>query len=171
MDRSPEVEAALEDIRTSTDPDEIRALVQGASEAGLHFRPAPSEWSIVEILRHLGDTEEIRQMRFDRMLAEDNPLLERPEPEPGERDSEDAGVLFARWERLRSRALERLSAMSEDEWRRGGTQAPDPQVNRTQNAPTTVLNEAGKINRHSADHLQQMRANLAAFETSASATH
>lgn len=163
MERSQEVEAALEGIRTSTDPNEIRALVRGASEAGASFRSAPSEWSIVEILRHLGDTEEIRQMRFDRMLAEENPLLERPEPGPGERDSEDAGVLVARWERLRTRALERLSAMSEDEWRRGGIQAPDPQVNRTQNAPTTVLNEAGKINRHSADHLQQMRANLAAF--------
>lgn len=43
----------------------------------------------MEVLRHLGDVEEMRQMRFDRILAEDNPLLERAVPRPGERESED----------------------------------------------------------------------------------
>lgn len=43
----------------------------------------------MEVLRHLGDVGEMRQMRFDRILAEDNPLSERAVPRPGERDSED----------------------------------------------------------------------------------
>jgi hypothetical protein len=163
MQRSPEVEAALQGVRTSSDPAELRALVEGATAVELAFRPAPHEWSIVEMLRHLGDTEEMRHMRFDRMLAEDNPLLERCVPEPGDRDSDDARVLVGRWERLRTQALQRLTMLTEEQWHRVGTQAPDPQVNRTQNAPTSVLLESAKINRHSADHLQHARKNLAAF--------
>jgi hypothetical protein len=163
MQRSAEVEAALQQVVTSSDPAELRALVNGATPMELAFRPGPSEWSIVEMLRHLGDTEEMRHMRFDRMLAEHNPLLERSVPQPGERDSDDARVLVARWERLRAQSLERLTKLSEEQWHRVGTQAPDPQVNRTENAPTSVLLESAKINRHSAAHLQQARENLEAF--------
>src|SRR6478672_9471388 len=163
MERSPEVEAALERVRASTDPAELRKLVEGASVDALSYRPGPAEWSVLEILRHLGDTEETRQMRFDRMLAEDNPVMDRPRVlPPGERDTEDALALLVRYERFRARALERLTAMTEDQWRRVGIQLPDPQVNRTVPGPTSVLNESQKILRHSADHLQQIRANLAA---------
>src|SRR5512145_3063829 len=116
MRRSAEIEEALAEIRTSTHPAELRALIQKASPEALSFQPATGQWSVVEILRHLGDVEEMRHMRLDRMLAEENPVLERAVPAPGERDSEDATALLARWERLRARALERLSAMSEAEW-------------------------------------------------------
>ena len=170
MQRSPEVEAALERVRSSTDPVELRKLVEGAPPRALSFRPAPGEWSVVEILRHLGDTEEIRHARFDRMLAEDNPIMDRPRTHPpGERDSEDALLLLARYERFRTAALERLSAMTEEQWRRVGTQLPDPQVNRTVPSPTSVLNESQKILRHSADHLGQSRENLAAFRRQSAA--
>jgi hypothetical protein len=165
MQRSPEVEAALQRVRTSSDPAELRALVENASEAELAFRPAPGDWSIVEMLRHLGDTEEMRHTRFDRMLAEDNPILGRSAPQPGDRDSDDGRVLVARWERLRTQSLQRLTMLSEEQWHRVATQLPDPQVHRTENAPTSVLIESGKIERHSADHLQQARKNLAAFHT------
>ena len=59
--------------------------------------------------------------------------------------------------------------LPEEQWRRVGTQLPDPQVNRTVPSPTSVLNESQKILRHSADHLQQIRANLAAYRTATSA--
>src|ERR687887_436496 len=138
VQRSPEVEAALERVRSSTDPVELRKLVEGAPPRALSFRPAPGEWSVVEILRHL-------------------------------RDSEDALLLLARYERFRTAALERLSAMTEEQWRRVGTQLPDPQVNRTVPSPTSVLNESQKILRHSADHLDQSRENLAAFRRQSAA--
>ncbi len=163
MDRSAEVEATLAEIVGSTDPTELRRLFEAATPDALAFRPGPREWSAIQIIRHLGDTEEIRHLRFDRMLAEDNPIMDRPELPPGERDTEDGMALLSRYERLRARAVERLSAMAEAEWRRVGTQLPDPQVNRTVPSPTSVLNEARKILRHSADHLQQIRANLAAY--------
>ena len=164
MQRSPEVEAELEDLRVSPIPREMRELVERASPEQLAFRPAPGEWSIVEILRHLGDNEAMRHLRLDRILAEDNPILTVPTPTPGERESEDALVLLARWECLRAQLYDRLNAMSEEEWRRGGTQAPDPQVNRTVNEPTTILIQATRINHHAARHLEQMRENLEACQ-------
>jgi hypothetical protein len=168
MQRSPEVEAALERLKSSTDALAIRELVESAPPEALSFRPAPGDWSVVEILRHLGDTEEIRHTRFDRMLNEDNPIIDRPRTlPPGERDTEDALALLARYERFRARAIERLSAMSEEQCRRVGTQLPDPQVNRTVPEPTSVLNESQKILRHSADHLNQIRANLASAKETA----
>jgi hypothetical protein len=163
MTRSAEIETALQGIRRSGHSRELRELVQSASDEVLRFRPGPDEWSIVEILRHLGDVEEMRHMRLDRMLAEENPLLQRAVPQPGERDSQDAAVLLARWERLRTRALERLDAMSEAEWRRIGTQAPDPHVGRVVPFVTDVLDQAVRINEHSGDHLGQIWKNLARF--------
>jgi hypothetical protein len=163
MTRSAEIEAVLQGLRRSSHPRELRELAQAATEEVLHFRPGPDEWSIVEVLRHLGDVEEMRHMRLDRMLAEDNPLLQRTVPQPGERDSQEAIVLLDRWERLRARALERLGGMSEAQWRRIGTQAPDPHVGRVVPFVTDVLDQAMRIDEHSGDHLGQIWKNLARF--------
>jgi hypothetical protein len=163
MRRSAEIEEALEEIRASHHPAELRALIQRAPPEALSFQPAAGQWSVVEILRHLGDVEEMRHMRLDRMLAEENPVLERMVPTPGERDTEDAQALLARWERFRARALERLGALSEAQWRRLGTQAPDPHVGRVVPFPTHVLDQALRINEHSGDHLGQIWKNIASF--------
>ena len=164
MPRSAEVEAVLERLRTDPDVKGIKELVDGASPEELSFRPAPGEWSIVEILRHLGDTEEMREMRFDRMLGEDNPTLDRVDPKPGERDSEDGRVLAKRYVDWCNRQYERLGKLDEAQWHRIGTQLPDPQVHRTVPTQTSVLKEAGKVGNHAEDHLQHMRKNLAAFK-------
>jgi len=108
-------------IQRSNHPVELREFIDGAIDEALQSRPGPADWSVVDIVRHLGDVEEMRHMRLDRILAEDNPLMERATPQPGERDRDDAKVLLQRWERLRTRALERLSAMSDEQWRRIGT--------------------------------------------------
>jgi hypothetical protein len=165
MERSADVEARLAELRGSTYLAQMRELVESASHAALQFRPAPQEWSIVQILRHLGDTEELRHLRFNRMLAENNPYLVRVDPTPGERETEDALHLLDRYERLRNVSVQRLSAMSEAEWRRPGTQGPDPQVNRTADEETTVLKESGKVDLHASRHLVQMQDNLKAMRS------
>ena len=163
MRRSAAVEAALQGIQRSNHPVELRELIDGATDEALQFRPGPADWSVVDIVRHLGDVEEMRHMRLDRILAEDNPLMERATLQPGERDRDDAKVLLQRWERLRTRALERLSAMSDEQWRRIGTQAPDPHVGRVTPFVTDVLDQAVRINEHSGDHLGHIWKNLAMF--------
>lgn len=163
MSRAAEFEQVIAEIRACQNIRAIRELVEGASEAELQFHPAPQEWSAVECLRHLGDVETLRHIRWDRMLAEENPQLDRPALGPGERDSEDARVLLARYERLIDRALERMESWSDAEWRRVGTQLPDPQVNRTVPQRTDMAEQALRIIEHSGTHLGQMRDNLAAY--------
>jgi hypothetical protein len=165
MSRAAEFEQVIAEIRACPSIREIRELVDGASEAELRFRPGPSEWSAVECLRHLGDVETLRHIRWDRMLAEPNPQLDRPALPPGERDGEDPRVLLARYERLVDRALERMDSWSDAEWRRVGTQLPDPQVNRTVPQPTDMAGQALRIIEHSGTHLRQMRDNLAAYRS------
>ncbi len=163
MPVSEQFTQVIEDIRACPNIRDIRALVEGASEAELAYRPAPGEWSIVECLRHRGDIEELRHRRWDRMLAEEDPQIDRPPPQPGERDSEDARVLLAHYERLVERALARMETWSDAEWRRIGTQLPDPQVNRTRPQRTDMAEQALRIIEHSGTHLGQMRQNLAAY--------
>ena len=53
--------------------------------------------------------------------------------------------------------------MSEAQWRRIGTQAPDPHVGRVVPFVTDVLDQALRINEHSGDHLGQIWKNLARY--------
>src|SRR5262249_12525962 len=89
--------------------------------------------------------------------------LDRPVLPPGERDGEDVRVLLARYQRLVDRALERMESRSEAEWRRAGTQLPDPQVNRIVPQPTDMAEPALPIVEHSGTHLRRLRDNLAAY--------
>jgi hypothetical protein len=59
----------------NSQPDELRALLQGVSDAQANVRPAPGEWSVKEVIGHLCDTERVfayRAMRIGR--ADTSPL-------------------------------------------------------------------------------------------------
>jgi DinB superfamily len=166
MALSQDIEAMIERLRSCDDEVKLQELIDTTPPEAHTFQPTSSDWSMVRILQHLGDVEEMRHMRFNRMLTEDNPILDVVPGTPGERDSGDARVLLARWRRLRRESLDTLFALSEEQWHRVGTQLPDPQVNRTAPAPTSVLREAHKIDHHSADHLQQMQRNYETYKQS-----
>lgn len=48
----------------------------GASGAQLDYVPAPGAWSVRQIMCHLGDAEMVGGVRFRRVVAEENPVLE-----------------------------------------------------------------------------------------------
>ena len=56
-------------------PKEIAAAVSGLSPAALHYKPAPENWSILEILGHLADIEIVYAYRLRQMLADQNPII------------------------------------------------------------------------------------------------
>lgn len=62
-----------EAIQTGT-PAQLRAL---AAEAGadLRTRPAPGEWSVLELIGHLTDAELVSSARYRWILAEDEPAI------------------------------------------------------------------------------------------------
>jgi hypothetical protein len=63
-------------------PERLRALpglvdsaLDGADEATLRRRPAPTEWSAIEVAGHLVDKMEFWSTRVDRIFHEERPFL------------------------------------------------------------------------------------------------
>jgi uncharacterized damage-inducible protein DinB len=53
----------------------LRQAVAGLSPEELTARPGPGDWSILELVIHLADSDSIAIDRMKRMLIEDNPPL------------------------------------------------------------------------------------------------
>src|SRR5580704_12380928 len=53
----------------------LRQAVAGLSQEDLTARPGPGDWSILELVIHLADSDCIAIDRMKRMLTEDNPPL------------------------------------------------------------------------------------------------
>ena len=56
-------------------PDELETAVTRLSESQLSFRPAPREWSVRQIVHHLGDSHANAFIRMKLALTEDNPTV------------------------------------------------------------------------------------------------
>jgi len=64
----------------SSQPDELRALLQSVSDSQANARPAPGEWSVKEVIGHLCDSERVfayRAMRIARSDATPLPGFEQ----------------------------------------------------------------------------------------------
>jgi hypothetical protein len=61
------------EVQAETGP-ELRSLVTGAGEA-LRTRPAPNEWSVIEVLGHILDAEIVYAGRYRWTVAHDAPPL------------------------------------------------------------------------------------------------
>jgi len=81
--------------------------------------PAPGEWSIVEVVRHLvhGDRDTFLP-RLRRMVAEPRPVFTRASRADG--DAADLGTLLDAFQDARERALDVLVHLDEAGWRREG---------------------------------------------------
>ena len=53
----------------------LRTLVCPLSDTQIRRKPAPNEWSIVEIVGHLIDTEQLLRYRIVRMTTIDHPAI------------------------------------------------------------------------------------------------
>jgi DinB family protein len=56
-------------------PDQLKRQIQGLDDATLRYRPAPDQWSIVEIVGHIVDVGALWPGRTRQMLATENPTL------------------------------------------------------------------------------------------------
>lgn len=130
--------------RLRTTPDELTAAMRGKNDAILSRRPEHRSWSVKEIVCHLRDVEELFLIRFQTMLAMDEPkILTRsaspevlavwgiggpvghpldPDRWAKERQYQraDAVEALAAFQRRRGESLALLAALSPEQWRRGG---------------------------------------------------
>jgi hypothetical protein len=89
----------------TTTADRMRELVRVAGSR-LRDRPAPTEWSVIECLGHLVDSELVTSARIRWIVAEDEPDIvgydqDRWVERLGHRD-DDPDVLIAQFEALRT---------------------------------------------------------------------
>lgn len=85
--------------------------------------PIPNEWSILQIICHLLESEHAVQLpRLQRILAEDNPFLRSPQPPPGPTEAQacdQSGLRAARrWAEKRHETILWLRQLSAEDWRR-----------------------------------------------------
>src|SRR5215217_6955309 len=56
-------------------PEQLKRQIEGLDDAALRFRPAPDDWSIVELVGHIIDVGTLWPGRTRQMLATENPAL------------------------------------------------------------------------------------------------
>lgn len=134
----------------------ISALMGMVTEIPQHFwhqRPDPNEWSPMEIVVHLYDSEiYVQRPRLERILNEDNPFLVPPPspPRPGEQQLQDMdGVQVAlAFAAERGKTLDMLNSLSPEEWGRPARHSVF--------GPTSLLEMAAFTARHDRLHINQL---------------
>ena len=134
-------------------------ILQNVSEARAHeLRDGPAGWSIVEIVCHLRDFDEIFYRRARMMLEQDNPKLPAYDHEAMaiERayQRQSAAAAYDELKASRRRFVDFFKCLTDDEWRRGGIH-PE----RGGFAMTDALMQ---VSLHDIDHLEQITRTLAA---------
>jgi FMN phosphatase YigB (HAD superfamily) len=116
------------------------------------MRPDPNEWTPLEVLHHLRESErEVQRPRLMRIAREDNPFLPPP-PEPFPPNSlqltETADAIAADFWRERAQTLAFLEQLPPEAWSRPARHAIF--------GPTTLLEMAHFTARHDRLHLNQL---------------
>jgi FMN phosphatase YigB (HAD superfamily) len=86
-----------------------------------HKRPDPNEWSILQILCHLVESEERDQRpRLERILREDNPFIVAPHPSgPNLPVCDDDGMRVAqKFVHARKQTLDFIATLQPEDWQR-----------------------------------------------------
>ena len=162
--------------RLRTTPDEIAAALDGKADDLVCRRPDRQNWSAREIICHLRDVEELFLVRFQTILAIDDPKIltfaATPEVlaewgigehvghplDPNrwaeERQYErcDAALAFGAFRRRRREVVALLDTLSPDQWRRGGIHLLRGRL--------TLDEWVASLAAHDDNHLDQMRCAL-----------
>ncbi|MFQ3536854.1 MAG: DinB family protein [Aggregatilineales bacterium] len=131
-------------------------IVNAAPPQVWYMRPEPDEWTPLEVVHHLRQSErEVQRPRLQRILAEENPFLPTP-PEPFRPNSvtltETAEQIAADFWRERSQTLAFLEQLPLEAWSRPARHAIF--------GPTTLLEMAHFTARHDRLHLNQLWASV-----------
>jgi hypothetical protein len=107
--------------RFSANAEAMAALARGVSDAQFRWKPAPDQWSILEVINHLYD-EEREDFRTRVRLTLESPQTDWPPINPmgwvtergyNQRDPEDSLAAFVR---ERRQSLEWLRALENPNW-------------------------------------------------------
>ena len=159
------VDARLARLRSTAD--ELSRLLADRPAATLARRPAEREWSPTEIACHLRDAEELFLVRFQTILAVDDPQIltlgATPEAlghpldpdrwaEERQYARQDAGEALAAFGRRRREVIVLLDGLTAEQWQRRGIH----QARGRMRLDEWVASLAG----HDDNHLEQLRRTI-----------
>lgn len=141
-------------------PGILHSLILGSSGTDLSQRPSPDEWSLIEVLCHLRDTErEIHRLQLDVLLGETNPFVPRPDGAVWAKQrrylDEDGPSALADFTRVRIEMLGILRSLDPGVW--------DHKARHAIFGPTTFREVIGFITDHDRMHIQQAASILNAL--------
>lgn len=142
----------------------LAALIGMASEIPDHYwhqRPDVNEWSPIEIVTHLYESERtVQRPRLERILQENNPFLSAaiPPPPPGQMalPSTDGNTITRMFAEERQQTIELLASLQKKDWKRPARHSVL--------GPTTLLEMAAFTTRHDHLHIQQLCQTLGKCE-------
>lgn len=152
----------IENIKTRWDmlsklqetPKAVAALFRGASEAVVRRKPNPEKWSMLEILCHLRDVEQLFVERYGKVANHDRPQLRMIDQDKLAAklryNEDDPAVALREFQAFRAETVALLSALAQPSWERVGVH---PKRGDYSIAANAVMHVA-----HDANHLARLRA-------------
>jgi len=132
-------------------------LERVSAEDARRLRDGPDGWSIVEIVCHLRDFDEIFRARAQMMRAQDKPQLPAYDHEAMARDrgyqAQDLRAAFQSLQESRQRTVDFFKSLSPQEWQRDGVHPERDSF--------TMVDAAMQVPLHDLDHIEQMTRVLA----------
>ena len=136
-----------------TSPARIGTAIEGLSEEQMKQRPAEGEWSIHEIILHLGDSEVICYERIHRILAEDRPILYAFSEEAWARNllypRQNSDTALALFKALRHSSSILLHMLPAEAWERTGVHSERGEM--------SLYDVFLTFTKHADDHLAQIQ--------------
>jgi hypothetical protein len=140
-------------------PDRIRSLVAGFEPEALRWRPAPGEWSVVEVVAHLVQTELVYGYRYRRIVSEPGEPIRGYDQElwidalpDAEQPIDELLAQLAGLKALNTAFLERLTAEERARWGLHSERGPE-----------SVAALIGAMAGHDLLHERQIADNLVAW--------
>lgn len=138
---------ALAQLRDT--PAVVAGLLAGLAEEQMARPPAGGGWSLRQVVAHLRDAEGVLRFRLQRMVEEENPLLESQAVFAWATSEEDRPPTMAEimdaYRRSRDESLAILAALPGMDWQRPGRHTEFGQV--------TILQQASYFAAHEQTHL------------------
>lgn len=145
----------------------LRMVVNGINKTRLSFgmvlngvsqqqaadqRDGPDGWSVLEIMCHVRDYQNLHLGRIDAMVTEDNPALETLDRlemvEKGNYAGQVLQAVMEDYSQTRTRVVALLGSLDDDQWERAG-HFPD-------GGGSTVGQTAIQMLAHEIDHLEEV---------------
>ena len=137
-------------------PELLAVAVKNLTPEQAKKQPAEGEWSVLEVVCHLRDVEEVSYGRFRAIRDSDNPVVYGADANAlaiqNNYRADDLHKALAAFSEKRATLVAELAALSPEQWLREGRHVS--------NGPLSILNNSLHAAWHDVNHLGQIARQL-----------